>query len=94
VKSGTTEGLPSTLHNIDIEWRGDEVVLTWADQHTLIRAQSVIVHEPLPDLYRDLPLAVLDENARRFWRRVFTLVRIPGGRYLLGAVARRSRAAR
>ena len=25
----------------------------------------------------------IDADARRFWRRVFRLVRIPGGRYLL-----------
>ena len=37
------------------------------------------------------PLAGLDEKARRFWRRVFRLVRIPGGRHLLGVLARRSR---
>jgi hypothetical protein len=41
------------------------------------------VHEPLQDLYEGLPLASIDADARRFWRRVFRLVRLPGGRYLL-----------
>ncbi len=34
-------------------------------------------------LYDSLPLVKFDADARRFWRRVFGLVRIPGGRYLL-----------
>jgi hypothetical protein len=51
-----------------------------------------IVHEPLAQLYEGLPLARTDPKSRRFWRRVFWLVRIPGGRLLLAAVARRTRA--
>jgi hypothetical protein len=79
--------------DLDIEWRGDTVVLTptSAGQRGFIGAQSAIVHEPLGGLYQGLPLASLDEKARRFWRRVFWLVRIPGGRHLLGVLARRSR---
>jgi hypothetical protein len=38
-----------------------------------------------------LPLVSFDDKARRFWRRVFRLVRIPGGRHLLGVLARRNR---
>ena len=34
--------------------------------------------------------SVSRSRARRFWRRVFRLVRIPGGRYLLGVLARRT----
>jgi len=92
--SGAAEALrcPS-VRDIGIEWRGDAVVLTLtsAEQPRIITAQSAIVHEPLARLYEALPLASLDAKARRFWRRVFRLVRIPGGRYLLGALARRSR---
>jgi hypothetical protein len=62
--------------------------MTSAEQLRTIRAQSVIVHEPLARLYEALPLVTLDAKARRFWRRVFRLVRIPGGRHLLGALAR------
>jgi hypothetical protein len=48
----------------------------------------VIVHEPLGRMYESLPLAGIDANARRFWRRVFWLVRLPGGRYLLKLLTR------
>lgn len=82
-----------TLRDIAIEWRADAVVLTAtsAAQPKIVIAQSAIVHEPLPRLYEALPLVSLDAKARRFWRRVFRLVRIPGGRYLLGVLARRTR---
>jgi hypothetical protein len=81
------------LGDVDIEWRTDTVLLTVtaAGRRGSFNAQSAIVHEPLSGLYDALPLAALDEKARRFWRRVFRLVRIPGGRHLLGALARRSR---
>ncbi len=86
----------SDVRDIDIEWRPEAVVLTlWAaERRRSIRARSAIVHEPLPNLYDGLPLAGFDDGARRFWRRVFRLVRIPGGRYLLGVLARRTRARR
>jgi len=58
--------------------------MTSAEQVRSVKARSAIVHEPLPRLYEALPLVSLDAKARRFWRRVFRLVRIPGGRYLLG----------
>ena len=54
-------------------------------------ATSAIVHEPLGHLYESLPLVKFDAKARRFWRRVFRLVRIPGGRYLLKFLARTSK---
>ena len=89
---------PRVVGNIDIEWRTETVLerrtetvlltLTSAEQRRTVRAQSAIVHEPLARLYEALPLVTLDPKARRFWRRVFLLVRIPGGRHLLGALAR------
>ena len=93
-ESGAAEALRSpSVRDIGIEWRGDAVVLTMtsAEQPRIIAAQSAIVHEPLARLYEALPLVSLDAKARHFWRRVFRLVRIPGGRYLLGALARRNR---
>jgi hypothetical protein len=69
------------------------VTLTTADGIRQIRARTAILHEPLAVVYDRLPLMRLDAAARRFWRRVFWLVRIPGGRRLLGLVARRSRGA-
>jgi hypothetical protein len=81
------------VRGVSIEWLADAVqlALTSAQHSVAATAQSAIVHEPLPRLYEILPLVTLDAKARRFWRRVFRLVRIPGGRYLLGALARRSR---
>jgi hypothetical protein len=82
-----------TVSDIEIEWSAATVVLTMtsAARRRTIKAQGAIVHEPLIDLYAALPLASFDEKARRFWRRVFRLVRIPGGRYLLKVLARRTR---
>jgi hypothetical protein len=81
---------PRAVGDVGIEWRTETVLLTMtsAEQLRTVRVQSVIVHEPLARLYEALPLVSLDAKARRFWRRVFRLVRIPGGRYLLGALAR------
>jgi hypothetical protein len=81
------------LCDIDIEWQAAAVMVTMtlAERRRSIKAQSAIVHEPQTHLYEALPLVVLDEKARRFWRRVFRLVRIPGGRHLLGILARRTR---
>jgi hypothetical protein len=67
------------------------VTMTSAERRRSLEAQSAIVHEPQTRLYEALPLVVLDDKARRFWRRVFRLVRIPGGRHLLGILARRTR---
>jgi hypothetical protein len=82
------------LADIDIEWHDAAVALTLtaAGRRTTVEGRSAILHEPLAQLYEALPLAALDAKARRFWRRIFLLVRIPGGRRLLGAMARRSRA--
>jgi len=75
---------------LDIEWYAETVVLTMtsAGRKRSINARSALVHEPLAHLYDALPLAAVDEKMRRFWRRVFRLIRIPGGRYLLGVLAR------
>ena len=83
----------AAVSDIDIEWSADtvELTLTSAARRRTLRAQSVIVHEPLTRLYSALPLLGLDDKARRFWRRVFFLIRIPGGRHLLGILARRTR---
>jgi hypothetical protein len=93
-ESGAADALGSPdLKDVDIEWQADTVLLTMtaAERRGSFKAYSAIVHEPLARLYDDLPLVILDEKARRFWRRVFRLVRIPGGRHLLGILARRTR---
>lgn len=78
---------------LSLEWRDDGVILTLSSPAGArsVSARSAIIHEPQARLYDGLPLASFDDDARRFWRRVFRLVRIPGGRYLLGLLARRKR---
>lgn len=81
------------LTDLGIEWHAGKVLLTFMSEERVasVEAASVIVHEPLPRLYETLPLVDVDAGARRFWRRVFWLVRIPGGRYLLKVFARPKR---
>jgi hypothetical protein len=91
----TTGAEPLEMHSVrdvGIEWGAETAALTAtsAGRTRTVQARSAIVHEPLPHLYEALPLAILDSRARRFWRTVFRVVRIPGGRLLLGVLARRS----
>jgi len=81
---------------VRLAWVGEgvEVALTCGSRLRELRADAAIVHEPNDRLYQSLPLAGFDAEARRFWRRVFRLIRIPGGRLLLGWLARRGRARR
>jgi hypothetical protein len=75
---------------LGIEWQAGKVLLTFlsGDKVASVEAAGVIVHEPLAQLYESLPLPSIDADARRFWHRVFRLVRIPGGRYLLKLLTR------
>ena len=81
------------LLDLGIEWHAEKVLLTFKSDERVasVEAASAIVHEPLDHLYERMPLVSIDADARRFWRRVFRLVRIPGGRYLLKALARSRR---
>lgn len=76
--------------DLGIEWYDEKVLLTFMSEERVasVEAVSAIVHEPLERLYERLPMVSIDADARRFWRRVFRLVRIPGGRYLLKVLAR------
>jgi hypothetical protein len=76
--------------DLGIEWHAEKVLFTFLSDERVasVTAASAIVHEPLERLYESLPLASIDADARRFWRRVFRLVRIPGGRYLLNVLTR------
>jgi hypothetical protein len=77
---------------MSVDWTRDGVLVTLitdAGPH-LLRARVAVAHEPLVRLYETFPLMSFDSRARRFWRRVFFLLRIPGGRRLLGLVARRA----
>lgn len=70
---------------LGIEWQANSVLLTFmsGDKVASVESESAIVHEPLEHLYDSLPLVSIDANSRRFWRKVFRLVRLPGGRFLL-----------
>ena len=78
---------------LEFEWRAEGVMIgvAGADGVRHFRSESVIIHTPAARLYDSLPLANFDADARRFWRRVFRLIRIPGGRLVVGAIARRRR---
>jgi hypothetical protein len=78
---------------LEIEWRteGVTVRVTGADGVRRFTSESAFIHEPKTRLYDSLPLARFDAAAQRFWKQVFRLIRIPGGRLLLGAIARRRR---
>ena len=84
---------PPRIAKIALEWRGDAVSVTvsGAQGTRLLSVSSAFIHEPQPGLYEKLPLAGFDAGARRFWRRIFRLMRIPGGRFLLGVVSRARR---
>jgi hypothetical protein len=84
----------ASLAGLCIEWQDRTALLSFLDGNRVgrVEAAGVVVHEPLQDLYESLPLASIDADARRFWRRVFRLVRLPGGRYLLKLLTRPARA--
>jgi|ERR1700733_15910505 ABC-type arginine transport system ATPase subunit len=81
------------LMDLGIEWHAERALLTFLSggQVASVAAASAIVHEPLGELYDRLPLASIDADARRFWRRVFAVVRLPGGRWLLKLLTRSNR---
>jgi len=82
------------IERIEIDWAGDavDVTLTMQDSTQRIRARAVYIHEPRPDVHDRLPLETFGPRARAFWKRIFLLVRIPGGSALLSRIARRTRA--
>jgi|ERR1022692_1698300 hypothetical protein len=84
---------PLRLERLTLAWQPDGgVVLTLHSGagSTSVRASTAFLHEPRERLYDSLPLERFTAEMARFWRRVFRLVRIPGGRLLLGMLARRS----
>jgi len=79
------------IQQLVLQWRhGGVTVSVTADAGVrVLEASTAVIHEAQNRLYEALPLAGFDARARRFWRRVFWLLRIPGGRYLLRLIARR-----
>jgi hypothetical protein len=82
----------AVISNLGIEWHSDMALLSFmsGERVETVESACVIVHEALLHLYEGLPLASFDAKAQRFWRRVFRLVRLPGGRYLLRFLGRSS----
>jgi len=78
---------------LELTWRDEGVIVKVAGYQGagILEASTAIVHEPKDQLYRSLPLAGFDTKARKFWRRVFLLTRLPGGGALLRLIARRKR---
>jgi hypothetical protein len=79
-----------------IDWLdGGDATLSLGLPSQIVTApvKSAFVHEPRPMLYGALPMAQLDARTMRFWRRVFALVRLPGGPWLLGWLSKRTRRA-
>jgi len=98
---GAGPGAAEILRNavpsaICVDWLKDGALVTLIGDagRRQLRVRAAVMHEPLARLYESLPLVILDARARRFWRRVFLLVRIPGGRRLLKLLARRAGATR
>lgn len=77
---------------VRIAWSAAGAVVTLIAPRTSaqFRSRTATIHEPRPQLYQGLPLVVLDDKARRFWRRIFRIARIPGGRRLLRWIAQRT----
>lgn len=81
---------------VELEWNAGRVrVLVCASGgEREFDADTAIIHEPRPRAYEGLPLATFDPDARRFWKRVFAAMRLPGGRFLLRILARSGRSGR
>jgi len=87
-------GMKVHTGTIEILWhdRGVTLRLSGETGDATVDADSILVHEPLPDLYRSLNLPTLQPDTRRFWQRLFLLARIPGGAALIRLAARHLRA--
>jgi hypothetical protein len=90
-----TTAAPVQCSSVTLEWQAAGAVFVAMDGATrvTVRARAAFLHEPQQSLYAALPLATFTNAARRFWRRVFLIVRLPGGRLLVGLLARRARSA-
>jgi hypothetical protein len=85
---------PGVAQRISVTWNGSApvaVAFTRDEQTMTVVAGAVFLNEPAAAVYAGLPLPAFTSTMRRFWRRVFRLVRIPGGRWALGWLSRRRR---
>ena len=86
--------LPGVFDRIQIDWHAGavDILLMQGAATVALRASGAFVHEQRPTLYEALPLETFGQRSRTFWRRIFFIVKIPGGRALLNHIARRARA--
>ena len=80
-----------------IDWPdGSDVVVSIVlpSQIVTTRAAAAFAHEPRDELYGALALPAFGPAAQRFWRTIFAVVRLPGGRLLLSWLAGRGRPTR
>lgn len=66
------------------------VTVSGPDGETQVPTTAAFIHEELEGLYTALPLAHPEPGQARFWRRVFRVIRVPGGRFVLAWLARRA----
>lgn len=86
--------VPARPDCLSIDWQADgraRVTLGTGSEAVTVHASNALLHAPRERLYDSLPLPRYTTQMARFWQRVFRLVRIPGGRLLVGLLARRSR---
>jgi hypothetical protein len=94
VRASAPLGASTVADSVTVTWQaGGPVAVDFSIEGRILNvtAGTVFVHEPAPRVYAGLPLPAFTPGMRRFWRRVFGLVRIPGGRLILGWLSRRSR---
>ncbi|HVC01198.1 MAG TPA: hypothetical protein VND80_03240 [Steroidobacteraceae bacterium] len=86
-------GSPAAAGALTVAWTADgaTIAMEGADRTVSFAVAVALLHEPLGALYADLPLAHFEAPARRFWARVMLLVRLPGGAWLIGRLARAGR---
>jgi hypothetical protein len=90
---------PRTATQLVIDWApgggmqagGVRITLSIGAATASFEAASALLHEPRAALYEHLPLPRFTPEMARFWRRVFRIVRLPGGRWLLAWIGRRAR---
>jgi hypothetical protein len=92
VQTSAALRVPTLAAAVTVTWQaGQPVAVTFVidGQPVAVVAGAAFLHEPAGPIYAGLPLAVFTAGMQRFWRRVFWLVRLPGGRLLLRWLARR-----
>ncbi len=82
-----------TVNSVAVQWHEDGARVELVSDIRVIHAsaRAAWAHTPQTRVLESLPLEPFTPGMRRFWRRIFRLVRMPGGAWLLRWLARRSR---